>query len=389
MLFGYTNQAETNSAREQYIEAELAKRHAASSAALPSSSTADATAAAISQRQQDRTPSSFNSAPGDASADKIYAEFARTGKLTAVRLPKERHTALQGKLLEVDLGDEMRSRNAALTERAARRLLGEGEVDDDDDDDGLEGDGRTAKKVRLGRDGKPWRPRNRRGSDDVERDRIVEELLRENRCEFLHPLIFPVSRRGISLPNTPTIRTPPTSLYLFVLYLGVPQSTNILRPTVDVYENPTPPAGTSGDPKDATAHAGTSSGNKEGGGAAAARNPDEAADDRIANEFRREFLAAMAERRQRRRAPLANPHFVRGKSRQGGPGGKGAKDGETVEVLRGPKLGGSRNARAAMRDLLLQQEREKLAAGGPSGKAAGGMHSIGNKRVGGRPGGRR
>ena len=221
MLFGSANQAATNSAREQYIEAELAKRHAASSAALSSSSTADATAAAISQWQQDRNSSlSFNGARGDASADKIYEEFARTGKLTAARLPTERHTALQGKLLEVDLGDEMRSRNAALTERAARRLLGEGEVDDDDDDDGLEGDGRNAKKVRLGRDGKPWRPRNRRGSDDVKRDRIVEELLRENRCEFLYGPIFPICRREISLPDSSTIHTSPSRFSLSVLYLG-------------------------------------------------------------------------------------------------------------------------------------------------------------------------
>ena len=285
----------------------------------------------------------------------------------------------------------MRSRNAAMTERAARRLLGEGEVDDDDDDDGLEGDGRNAKKVRLGRDGKPWRPRNRRGSDDVKRDRIVEELLRENRCEFTHPLIFPIRRRGISLPDSPAIHTSP-SLFFLCFLPRCPQSTNTTRLTVDVYENPTPPAGTSNDKKDATGASNANNNNNKNNedGGAAGPDPDQAADDRIAEEFRREFLEAMAERRQRRRAPLANPHFVRGKSGQGrgGAGGPGGKDAETVEVLRGPKLGGSRNARAAMRDILLQQEREKLAAGGPSGKAAGGMHSIG-KRTGGRPGGRR
>ena len=189
-------QVETNSAREQYIEAELAKRHSATAATLPSSSSAanTSTAAATSQFQHDRSSSpNGTSGSGDAWADKIYEEFARSGKLTAARLPSERHTALQGKLLEVDLGDEVRNRNAALTERAARRLLGgtaedRGLDDDASDDDELPGDGtggRAAKKVRLGRDGKPWRPRNRRGSDDVKRDRIVEELLRENRCKFL------------------------------------------------------------------------------------------------------------------------------------------------------------------------------------------------------------
>lgn len=72
---------------------------------------------------------------------------------------------------------------------------------------------------------------------------------------------------------------------------------------------------------------------------------DEAADERIAEEFKREFMDAMAERRnQRRRAPAQ-------------PAKPGAKQ---EEVLKGPKLGGSRNARAAMRDLLLsQQEKDK------------------------------
>jgi hypothetical protein len=37
--------------------------------------------------------------------------------------------------------------------------------------------------VRLGKDGKPWRPRNRRGSDDIKRDQLVEQFLHENRCE--------------------------------------------------------------------------------------------------------------------------------------------------------------------------------------------------------------
>lgn len=72
---------------------------------------------------------------------------------------------------------------------------------------------------------------------------------------------------------------------------------------------------------------------------------DLAADERIAEEFRREFMDAMAERRnQRRKAPAPPPR----------PGVK------QEEILKGPKLGGSRNARAAMRDLLLsQQEKDK------------------------------
>ena len=91
----------------------------------------------------------------------------------------------------------------------------------------------------------------------------------------------------------------------------------------------------------------------------------------------------MAERRQRRRAPLANPHFTRGGSKQQQRGGKGGAKGpgakDDGEILRGPKLGGSRNARAAMRDILLQQEREKAAANGGSSATA--------RRGGGRAGG--
>lgn len=69
----------------------------------------------------------------------------------------------------------------------------------------------------------------------------------------------------------------------------------------------------------------------------------EEADDRIAEEFRRDFMEAMAQRnRKRRPAATAKP---------------GAK--ATEEILRGPKLGGSRNARAAMRDLLLKEQTSK------------------------------
>lgn len=83
---------------------------------------------------------------------------------------------MQGKLLEVDLGDEVRNRNANMTDRAWRQLQGE-KVDD-------EAPAGPPKKVRLGRDGKPWRPRNRRDSDAIKRDQLVEELMRENRREW-------------------------------------------------------------------------------------------------------------------------------------------------------------------------------------------------------------
>ncbi|KAH6648511.1 hypothetical protein BKA67DRAFT_575027 [Truncatella angustata] len=168
-------------------------------------------------------------------------------------------TFVRGQLQEVDLGDDVRSKNEILTERARRKL--QGEVVDEEQSS-------RPKKVRLGRDGKPWRTRNRRTSDDIKRDQLVDEILRENR--------------------------------------------------LDVYETPTPPAATT-----------------------PGVDHDEAADDRLAEEFRREFLEAMAERQQKKKPVPA------------------AKKDE--EVLKGPKLGGSRNARAAMRDLMLKKEKEQQA----------------------------
>ncbi|KAI1127910.1 hypothetical protein F5Y10DRAFT_241694 [Nemania abortiva] len=220
-----------NKHMEEYIEAELAKRHYSAS-----------------------DPGKFRSSNqlgGSATQNESTADKG-----------EEKHTALTGKLLEVDLGDEVRSRNEVMTDRARRKLQGLAVEDEENAE--------PPKKVRLGRDGKPWRPRNRRNSDDIKRDQLVEEILRENR--------------------------------------------------LDVYETPTPPPGTS-----------------------TAENEEGAADDRIAEEFRREFLDALAER-QRRRKPV------------GPPSKPGAKKEE--EVLKGPKLGGSRNTRAAMRDLLLKKEKE-------------------------------
>ncbi|KAI0514840.1 P-loop containing nucleoside triphosphate hydrolase protein [Xylaria bambusicola] len=223
-----------NKHMEEYIEAELAKRHYMAMGPQVSSSS---------------NQPSGSAAQTESTADK----------------GEEKHTALTGKLFEVDLGDEVRSRNEAMTDRARRKLQGLAVEDDEN--------GERRKKVRLGRDGKPWRPKNRRNSDDVKRDQLVEEILRENR--------------------------------------------------LDVYEAPTPPSG---------------------GGVNPGEEDDVAADDRIAEEFRREFLDAMAER-QRRKKPV------------GPPTKPGAKKDE--EVLKGPKLGGSRNTRAAMRDLLLKKEKEK------------------------------
>ena len=85
-------------------------------------------------------------------------------------LAKHRQPAALGKLHEIDLGADATLRNIARTEAARRRLEGgEPEIEE------------TTGKLRLRKDGKPWRGRRRRNSDDVKRDRLVEEVMRESR----------------------------------------------------------------------------------------------------------------------------------------------------------------------------------------------------------------
>ncbi|KAH9909231.1 hepatocellular carcinoma-associated antigen 59-domain-containing protein [Xylariomycetidae sp. FL2044] len=260
-----------NKHMEEYIEAELARRHNAGSATSGSGGSGSSAAAARGIQQQKRNPNAL-----------VTPSFID-------RKPPEKHNALLGKLMEVDLGEEMRSRNAVLTERATRKLQGEAVEDDEPTSSS------RPRKVRLGRDGKPWRPRNRRNSDDIKRDQLVEQILRENK--------------------------------------------------LDNYEIPIAPGGAGSGAASAAAGAAGAGGDAEDDGAAA--------DDKIAEAFRRDFMDALEQRRRRRRPATNAPPRK--------PDQKAKKD---VEILRGPKLGGSRNERAAMRDLLLQKEREKAAANG-------------------------
>lgn len=74
-------------------------------------------------------------------------------------------------------------------------------------------------------------------------------------------------------------------------------------------------------------------------------NPDEedgAADDRIAEEFKREFMDAVNQRQRKR--PTAET------------GKKSAKLTKEEELMKGPKLGGSKTQRAAMREMVLKGE---------------------------------
>ncbi|MDI1489799.1 MAG: hypothetical protein OHK93_000997 [Ramalina farinacea] len=213
-----------------YIEAELAKR-ATRSQHDPS------TSSAVSLQPYD----------DDAAEDGFSAP--------------QRQPAALGKLHEIDLGPDSKLRNIKRTEAA---ISGTATSDVPPP---------KPPRPRIGRNGKPYipKPRKRRNSADMARDKVVEELLRETR--------------------------------------------------LDLYDEP-------------------EAGGKSG---AAGDEEKEAADDRIAEEFRRDFLDAISQRRKRSSKPPAA-----GASRVGGKA--------VEEKPRGPKLGGSRSARAAMR------EREEAAA---------------------------
>ncbi|KAM0462278.1 hypothetical protein ACHAPV_003752 [Trichoderma viride] len=129
----------------------------------------------------------------------------------------------------------------------------------------------------------PRRGRNRRNSEDIARDAMVEQFLSENR--------------------------------------------------LDVYEVPkTHPTAAAA----ATTAAASSSSFVPGA--------DPSADDRLAEQFRQQYYDEMALRRKRKR-PAATQQQ---KQQQ-----------QSADVLKGPKLGGSRNQRAAVRNILLQQEKDK------------------------------
>lgn len=72
---------------------------------------------------------------------------------------------------------------------------------------------------------------------------------------------------------------------------------------------------------------------------------DGAADDRIADAFKRDFMSAIQKQRTAKVKPPATT--TRG------------VDGKALEELKGPKLGGSRSARAAMRDKMLKEASTK------------------------------
>ena len=92
-------------------------------------------------------------------------------------LPR-REPATLGKLHEIDLGQEAKLQNIARTEAATRRPDDEDETPDPD----------AAKAPSPSKEGKRRRNRRRRNSEDVERDRLVEEVLRESKCKLSWPV---------------------------------------------------------------------------------------------------------------------------------------------------------------------------------------------------------
>jgi hypothetical protein len=127
---------ETNNIRMEYIESELARRQ--------NRTQADNDLSATSRLIQSDADDSFSNA------------FSK------------REPATLGKLHEIDLGQETKLQNIARTEAATWRMAGESPDAVDE----------------VGKNGKPWRNR-RRNSEDIERDRLVEEVLRESKREFL------------------------------------------------------------------------------------------------------------------------------------------------------------------------------------------------------------
>lgn len=73
---------------------------------------------------------------------------------------------------------------AQVTERSIRIAAGQGKIEEVRIEPAENQDARTTKKerVRFGHNGKPWRPRNRRNSDDIKRDNMVEAILSEAKC---------------------------------------------------------------------------------------------------------------------------------------------------------------------------------------------------------------
>ncbi|KAB8302047.1 hypothetical protein EYC80_005499 [Monilinia laxa] len=125
-------------------------------------------------------------------AKNTQVEGSKNEAVQQIKEPQRAPTTM-GQLLEIDLGEEARVRNAHRTEIARRKAAGEA-ID-------LEESEHPAPKPRLGRDGKPWRGRKRRGSDDIQRDALVDAILHENRLDIYEPVPSLSSKQAEGLAN--------------------------------------------------------------------------------------------------------------------------------------------------------------------------------------------
>ena len=227
-------------------------------------------------------------------------------------LPDGRQPASLGRIHEIDLGPGSKERNIAATEAATHRgqMIREGK-----DPDAESGE---AEQPRLRRDGKPFRRRKRRTSADIKRDQLVEEVLRESRLKIYEDEKSH-SRKGNESRKERSLQ----------------------------YAQ-------SGQP-DALAAAGAVASSSD----SATDSDAEAADDALAEQFRRDFLEQVqARRRQRQPAPgSAAAKAAREKKNAGAAAGA-----DGAGASRGPKLGGSRSARAKVRERALEEA--KAGAGG-------------------------
>jgi hypothetical protein len=234
----YPCETVTNVIRMAYIDSEMAKRRLGQK--LPSSTT-----------NNDRVHTSESDSEGneDSSSDKRLAQ---------------RNPASLGKIHEIDLGADASLRNVERTETAIRRAQNGEPLPDPDEKP------RKPRKPRIGRDGKPMKPRlrKRRNSEDIKRDQLVEQVLRESRLEIYDE----------------PVETPADDL----------------------------------------------------------NNGDIDTDEKIAEQFRQDFMDAMESRQRNRTA--------------GQPKMPAGKQGEVGQ--KGPKLGGSRSARAAMRERELAEQQK-------------------------------
>ena len=141
---------EANKIRMTYIESEMAKRYRRLPTDLPNSD------------------ASYSNAPA--------------GGQCVSDIPR-REPASLGKLHEIDLGQETKLQNIARTEAATKNLTDHELVSTEKE--------ATPKRDPPEKDEKPWRSRKRRNSEDIERDRLVEEVLRESKRKHSPNLLNP------------------------------------------------------------------------------------------------------------------------------------------------------------------------------------------------------